>query len=143
MTKKEKELLKKVICEMLPYGVKGKIETTDGNGKEIKDDGVLNSIFINEFGKTYICIEDMEYELDNFKLYLRPMSSMTAKEKRKFDDFCVIDEFAWNGNTEIGHKNQAVIMSDGIDWLNAHYFDYRGLIEMGLALEAPEGMYKS
>jgi len=28
------------------------------------------------------------------------------------------------------------------DWLNAHHFDYRGLIERGLALEAPEGMYK-
>lgn len=29
------------------------------------------------------------------------------------------------------------------DWLNAHHFDYRGLIEKGLALEAPEGMYKT
>jgi hypothetical protein len=28
-----------------------------------------------------------------------------------------------------------------IDWLNKHHFDYRGLIEKGLALEAPEGMY--
>ena len=28
-----------------------------------------------------------------------------------------------------------------IDWLNAHYFDYRNLIEKGLAIEAPEGMY--
>jgi hypothetical protein len=28
-----------------------------------------------------------------------------------------------------------------IDWLNAHHFDYRGLIEKGLAIEAPEGMY--
>ena len=29
-----------------------------------------------------------------------------------------------------------------IDWLNAHHFDHRHLIEKGLALEAPEGMYK-
>ena len=27
------------------------------------------------------------------------------------------------------------------DWLNEHHFDYRGLIEKGLALEAPEWMY--
>jgi hypothetical protein len=30
----------------------------------------------------------------------------------------------------------------GVDWLNSHHFDYSGLIEKGLALEAPEGMYK-
>ena len=29
------------------------------------------------------------------------------------------------------------------DWLLAHHFDYRGLIEKGLALEAPERMYKN
>ena len=28
-----------------------------------------------------------------------------------------------------------------IDWLNTYHFDYHGLIEKGLALEAPEGMY--
>lgn len=76
-----------------------------------------------------------------FKPYLRPMSSMTEKEKKEFDNFCVIDEFVWRGNSEIGYKNQAIIMSDAIDWLNAHHFDYRGLIERGLAFEAPEGMY--
>jgi hypothetical protein len=27
------------------------------------------------------------------------------------------------------------------DWLNAHHFDYRGLIGKGLALEALKGMY--
>lgn len=69
------------------------------------------------------------------------MSSMTKEEKKEFDDFCVIDEFAWKGNSEIGYKNQAIIMSDAINWLNARHFDYRGLIERGLALKAPEGMY--
>lgn len=28
-----------------------------------------------------------------------------------------------------------------IDWLNKHHFDYRGLIERGLAIEASEDMY--
>jgi hypothetical protein len=27
------------------------------------------------------------------------------------------------------------------DWYNKNHFDYRGLIEIGLAIEAPEGMY--
>ena len=30
-----------------------------------------------------------------------------------------------------------------VDFCLAHHFDYRGLIEKGLALEAPEGMYKT
>lgn len=29
-----------------------------------------------------------------------------------------------------------------IDWLNKKQFDYRDLIPMGLAISAPEGMYK-
>jgi len=28
-----------------------------------------------------------------------------------------------------------------IDWLYAHHFDFRGLIPMGLALKAKEGIY--
>ena len=28
-----------------------------------------------------------------------------------------------------------------IDWLYSHGFDVRGLVEKGLALEAPDGMY--
>ena len=30
---------------------------------------------------------------------------------------------------------------ESVDWLNAHHFDYRDLIEKGLALEAPKDMY--
>ena len=30
-----------------------------------------------------------------------------------------------------------------IDWLNAHHFDYRDLIDKGLALEAPTDIYKT
>lgn len=32
---------------------------------------------------------------------------------------------------------------DLIDWYNANHIDYRGLIPMGLALEALEGMYET
>ena len=32
-------------------------------------------------------------------------------------------------------------LDKAIEWLNKHHFDWRGLIEKGLALEAPEGMY--
>ena len=139
-------MLLKDLCARLPYGVKGKVETTDGNGKEIKDEGVINSVFINEHGAAYICIEGMEYELDDVKPYLRPMGSMTEEEKCQFRDFVDWDyDCNWKANTleELLNGNRIIsrYVFELFDWLNACHFDYRGLIPMGLALEAPEGMY--
>lgn len=154
MTKEDKELLLKLkdICTRLSYGVKGKVETTDGNGKEIKDDGVLNGVFIDEYGTTYVCIEGMEYELDDVKPYLRPMSSMTEEEKEELkSEFCVDIRDEDNGRHKeiygyvmVYHNFNGeswCIPFEAIDWLNAHHLDYRGLIEKGLAIEAPNGMY--
>ncbi len=62
--------------------------------------------------------------------YLRPMSSMTENER---------DEYYGRTMTiDIVKTSKQVI-----DWLNKKMFDYRGLIEKGLALEAPEGMYNN
>ena len=62
--------------------------------------------------------------------YLRPMSSMTKEERKIY--------------MEIGsHLCGEIVAKTMIDWLNEHHFDYRDLIEKGLALEAPEGMYKT
>lgn len=130
MTQKEKELLLKDLSARLSYGVKGEVETTDGNGNDIKDEGVLNSVFIDEYGTAYICIEGMEYLLDDFKPYLRLLPSMTKKEKKEYDNLRM--SFYKNA------KDASLVL---IDWLNAHHFDYRGLIPIGLAIEAPEGMY--
>ena len=140
MTQEEKDLLKMAICEMLPYVVKGKMETTDGNGKEIKDDGVINSVFINEHGKAYICIEDMEYELDDVRPYLRHMSSMTKEEIEELRELC--GGIVWTKDILHDKVLNIYYRHDALDWLLKHHFDTRGLIEMGLALEAPEEMYK-
>jgi len=60
-----------------------------------------------------------------FKPYLRPMSSMTEEEEIYYNTIYITLKF---------YERE--------DWLNAHHFDYRGLIEKGLAIEAPEDMYK-
>jgi len=73
----------------------------------------------------------MKYFLDNVdevKPYLRPMSSMTEEEEKEFQEIKLSYHF----------DEDSYIL---FDWLNAHHFDYRGLIEKGLALEATEGMY--
>ena len=58
------------------------------------------------------------------------MSSMTEEEKYEFNELPTISS-----------SIQSLSINE-IDFLNAHHFDYRGLIEKGLALEASEGMYK-
>ena len=93
--------------------------------------------------------------VDDFKPYLRSMSSMTEEEKDEMFGICTLSDCSVNSNWEsVGVE----IMSSNprygdhystdykvIDWLNAHHFDYRGLIEKGLAIEVTEenNPYKS
>jgi hypothetical protein len=58
---------------------------------------------------------------EGWKPYLRPMSSMTEEERKEYWDI-----------TSVSNHCAA------IDWLNAHHFDYRGLIPKGLAIEVNE-----
>lgn len=131
MTKKERKLLIIDLCARLPYGVR------------ISIDGLPNPIDLYSIAE-----EDRLFYINGYysiyeiiKPYLRPMSSMTEKEKKAFNKFICIDEDAWL-EKENGCVNQAKIMSGGVDWLNSHHFDYRGLIAKGLAIEAPKDMYK-
>jgi len=61
------------------------------------------------------------------------MSSMTDDER---DD--MREELEW---VESFGERFYDKTTEFYDWMNAHHFDYRGLIEKGLALEAPEDMY--
>lgn len=73
--------------------------------------------------------------LEDVKPYLRPMSSMTEEETKEFA--MLQTDFYSDGWL---YPIAAVNM---VDWLIAHHFDFRGLIPMGLALEAPADMYKT
>jgi len=73
------------------------------------------------------------------KPYLRPMESMTDDEREDWYRQSKVDydcEFKPEPTLSPEHCYLSV------DWLNKYGFDYRGLIPMGLALEAPKGMYK-
>ncbi|MBP5722369.1 MAG: hypothetical protein J6X18_02135, partial [Bacteroidales bacterium] len=94
-------------------------------------------------------------EIEKIKLYLRPMTQMTNEE---LDEFLNSENVDFDFDGKSGLVKRAVLeyiegnriisnvlfsmqYAKSIDWLNAHHFDYRGLIEKGLALKAPEGMY--
>jgi hypothetical protein len=74
--------------------------------------------------------------------YLRPMSSMTKKE---FNEYMRFIKHSWEGIDKEEDDYYVKVKDVDIytDWLLSHHFDYRGLIEKGLALEAPEDMYKT
>ena len=73
------------------------------------------------------------------KPYLRPISSMTEEEKKEFQACHCVYELHPDFQPMMCNLANELNM---FDWLNSHHFDYRGLIEKGLALEALEGMYK-
>lgn len=142
MTQEEKQLLFKDISARLPYKVKCGI-TKKGVVRELKpmDNGIsmpVNQVCDVTVKKTLNTDIINDFDNDNIVLkpYLRPLSSMTEEEI--FEFILISDTVLWLGNK----MSTCILSLEQMDWLNAHHFDYRGLIEKGLALEAPEGMYK-
>lgn len=122
MTQEDKELLLKDLCARLPYGF------TIHRYSDSRDI-TFEPNELDEFSHF------LEYsEGKEFKPYLRPMSSMTEEEKLKLDDM----EF------EIAHLKFTTYAHECmiLDYLYSRHLDVRGLIPMGLALEAPAGMYR-
>ena len=132
MTQEDKILLLKDLSARLPYGVKVNVFR---NGSKLK----VYSIFDCE--TVYLKVGDdairgWNEKIEEVRPYLRPMSSMTEDEQRTLDSMCY-------GVEMVSRLSGLKMFDKAFDWLNAHHFDYRGLIEKGLALEAPEGMYKT
>ena len=125
MKQEERQLLLKDLSARLPYNPMVHIHDLD----TIDYDNYLYAIYLDDM---------MSYSI-RLKPYLRPMSSMTKEEEKEYrktmdkyisnsDDFSKYTEYSWTIDT--------------FDFLNAHHFDYRGLIPKGLAFEAPKDMYK-
>ena len=145
MTQEEKELLLKDLCGRLPYQpLCKKVDTEDD--------------FCECNGPLGYSLRDL---IDNkiiIKPYLRPMSSMTEEETK---EIAILHDIKDILSVNVTSDYIDVIVDDGVcsterrtiwydemvssikcfDWLNKHHFDYRGLIEKGLALEASEEIY--
>lgn len=124
MTQEDKDLLIKDTSARLPYGVICRFTLPTHEDCDVKITPENIEWFYNNV------------EIDEFKVFLRPMPSMTDEEY----DQLYIDSRVKEDSVDI--LDALANDLDAIDWLNAHHFDYRGLIEKGLALEAPKDMYK-
>lgn len=143
MTQEDKELLLVDLCARLPYGVN--VKTTGDN-----DSYTLLSINTNKnialiglnFGDVYAT---SKIKIDEVKPYLRPIEDMTEEEKENLN--LIVDEFGnkWMNSESPLDRWKAAFWeySEATNYLNSIYIDYRGLIEQGLAIEAPEGMYNN
>ena len=136
MNKQDKELLLKDLCARLPYGVKMNVIRSNVTEVAININPFNEEIWLNDAG-AYV-------DIDEIKPYLRPMSSMTGEEMFEIE---MMNNHSIQHIDTVGVRFKAFYdtayneMYDLFDWLNKHHFDYRGLIQMGLAIEAPEGMY--
>lgn len=126
MVQEEKDLLLKDLCGRLPYKICARQYYS-----AFEDDFIIEGIIGEQIYAAYSSKISMAYPVEKVKPYLRPVSSMTEGEK---EDFGV--PFTSEGLTTLTDTVECM------DWLNKHHFDYRGLIPMGLALEALEGMYE-
>lgn len=135
MEKNLKQLLLKDLCARLPYHPNIRVFNPDG----------FEGYQTGEFD-TFLWPHHIEpFQMDRFetiKPYLRPMSSMTEEECKELGELPATIENVGETLPNAPYYIE-VARPEQIDWLNVHHFDFRGLIEMGLALEAPEEMYKA
>ena len=119
MTQEDKELLFKDLCARLPYNVICQVEFKE-NGKYNSKVMLLSGIFTDE---AYFTTKGGSIYSNEYKPYLFPLSSMTDEQNEEYLKTC-------KGG------NASFITLETFDWLNKNYFDYRGLISMGLAIDA-------
>ena len=130
MTQEEKELLLRDLCARLPYSLcvqdeYGEIDYINYNDVHFANyfDSILN-------GKV--------------KPYLRPMSSMTEEEFTKLKEYSglkydQLDLASFQNGTYkcldfYLSEVPSVVVIKVFDWLNRYHFDYRNLIQIGLAI---------
>ena len=136
MGQEDKEILIRDLCGRLPYGVKAYIKNWSKLDRKYYEgiytvesiDPSLNTIVADsERSSVEVIVGDDDYEI---KPYLHPMSNMTEEEWEDYQKIRMID---WvHGDINGTFINAGLI----VDWLNARHFDYRGLIENGLAIDA-------
>lgn len=142
MPQKYKELLLKDLSARSFYGVICSIYRIDDRNVGWRDEKLSGYFYDGTsyefyFGKTPISIDN---DISKIKPYLRPMSSMTDEE---YKEYLNIDNRSYSCPIDYAHFPA----SERIDWLNKKMFDYRTddegktMIDKGIALEAPEGMY--
>lgn len=123
MKPEDKELLLKDLCARLNTKLVCAIYRTDDQGIGYRNEILYGYCNIDAWDEFYfgkdcgISIND----ISKIKPYLFPLSSMTEEQKKEW--FYTL-------------SSDYHITYDTVDWCNKNRFDYRGLIDKSLALDA-------
>ena len=120
MTREDAKLVLKDLYSRLPYGVMALTEKGKGHICDIN-----LTIFGAKIGININPTVRDAFSVTDIKPYLFPLSSMTEEQKKEYQYI-----------TERWMYDSSYSISDSTDWLNKNHFDYRGLIEKGLAIDA-------
>lgn len=124
MTQEDKKLVLKDLSARLPYGVKiAKRQYNYCNSLTLT--GIVGDRCYFNDNPRY----DGDCPIDEIKPYLLPISSMTEEEQRTLDSMC-------NGVEMVSRLSGLKMFDKAFNWLDENHFDYRGLIEKGLAIDA-------
>ena len=118
----DKELLLKDLCARLPFGIKFLRESWN-----FETDQELSVIeVLEDIDKDGYINNTKVYKVEDIKPYLFPLSSMTEEQSKVYHELI-------NGMFGTSALINFEVLTD---FFNAHHFDYRGLIDKGLAIDA-------
>ena len=157
MKQEDRQLLLKDLSARLPYGVivdykedeydfhHWKISTLHAPAYS-QSGSLINTdsdgwIEYNEYEGCGMSSGSRPLDIEKNLPFLRSMSSMTEDEKKEYEKACDLDMEILLNHPMDGTTPFPVLYNPQ-DYLNSIHVDYRGLIPMGLALEAPKDMYK-
>ena len=122
MAQENKELLLKDLCARLPYGIKFLRESWN-----FETDQELSVIeVLEDIDKDGYINNTKVYKVEDIKPYLFPLSSMTEEQSKVYHELI-------NGMFGTSALINFEVLTD---FFNSNHFDYRGLIEKGLAIDA-------
>lgn len=149
MKQEDKILLVKDLCSRLPYGVRvchmssefsgvlhdiSVLHMYEGNDDSDKPDSIVDYVAdIDFFGDGY------PYEVEEFKPYLFPLSSISSEQLKEVSEILGKDVEVFDNYLNIVEHTRntfSYLELDALfDWFNKNHFDYRNLIEKGLAID--------
>ena len=130
MTQEDKELLLKDLCARLPYGVKMNHIADDEHSPKTLI-GVAKDMITLEGLGGYECVD-----VEDYKPYLFPLSSITEEQKKEYNYWKHEVPVCRYEYGDVVEEIELYDSPESFEYLIENHFDYRGLIEKGLAIDA-------